>query len=167
MGTVHSFGFVDEPPIAGANNLTTNKEIPVVFVQMDLDTGCTVDKPKNGTDPVPNLIPFCAIPADSKLLNKYIRWQLPLLSAHARTVHSAQGMTATNGAILYPNAIGARHFARALEYVMMSRPTTHENIYLMSPLTLEHFNDYVYLRACIRNEYIRLRAKFPQVNPQA
>ena len=69
-------------------------------------------------------------------------------------------LSSFDGAILYPNALGAKHFARALEYVMTSRPTTDEDIYLMTPLTVEHFNDYEYQRACIRNEYSRLRRRF-------
>jgi len=161
MGTVHSFGYVDEPPDQGTHQISLNSEIPVVFVQMDLDTRCTIDSSSViGKVPIANLIPFCAIASDTKIKNKYIRWQLPLRPAHARTVHSAQGMTAIHGAILYPNALGAKHFARALEYVMTSRPTTNDDIYLMTPLTIDHFNYYDYQRACIRNEYSRLRKRF-------
>ena len=159
MGTVHSFGFVSNPFTVTDE---INREIPVVFVQMDLRTGCSIDTDNNGGNiAVNNLIPVCAIASITKIQNKYTRWQLPLLPAHARTVHSAQGITATEGAIIYPISMGLKHFARALEYVMTSRPTSADDIYLMEPLTLQHFNDFNHSRACIREEYSRLRTLFP------
>ena len=51
---------------------------------------------------------------------------------------------------------------RGLAYVMMSRATCLENIYLLSPLLKEHFNSHHFTKQndLIRKEYERLRLRF-------
>ena len=55
---------------------------------------------------------------------KYYRWQLPLIPATALNTHKVQGLTAENG-IVYKPTYNGRHWARALEYVAISRCTQY------------------------------------------
>ena len=62
-------------------------EIPIVFVQLEKETGYSVNSTTH------NVIPFSAVcQIDKKFLNKYHRWQLPLKPASAITVHKSQSL---------------------------------------------------------------------------
>ena len=70
----------------------------------------------------------------------YYRWQLPLIPAAALNTHKVQGFTAENG-IVYKPTYGRRPWARALEYVAISRCTSISgtNLILLKPLHIDHF----------------------------
>ena len=72
---------------------------------------------------------------------KYYRWQLPLLPAGALNTHKVQGITATNGVVIKPTAVGKDPYARGLEYVALSRCKTicDHNLILLTILTKQHF----------------------------
>ena len=63
--------------------------------------------------------------------NGHHRFMLPLLPAHARTFHSAQGITAIHGVVLFPPV--RRVFA--LMYVGISRIKTLASLFLMERVT--------------------------------
>lgn len=145
MGRIHSFGSVERDG---------KHSIEVIFVKMDeVYNGLTCDL--STTLPVSNLIPIVRMTSSTKINGKFFRRQFPISIAFARTVHSAQGITSVAGVVAYPQI---RIFARGLEYVMISRATTMDNIILMSPLLPVHFNNRRYEkdREIIRNEYYRL-----------
>ena len=78
------------------------------------------------------------------------------MAQHASTVHKYQGTTANHALVLHvPKDNNA---PRGLVYVMMSRPTKLEDIYLMEALRMEHFNlpSYRHKIQLITNEYTRL-----------
>ena len=145
LGLVHSF----------AKDAEGN--IVVVFVQMDDDIGITCDK---SATPIPNLVPFVRTPCIEKLKSVFFRLQFPLLLAFARTTHSAQGITAKHGVVMYPTMNIGKIFARGLEYVMISRACRIEDVFLMDPLLEIHFNNKKFIRSIdrIRAEYVRLEA---------
>ena len=153
MGTVYSIQYQcvvnDEP--------TNADEIPIVFVQMDEFRGqsCYTE--------IERVVPFSAISSHIKLNNRYTRWQLPLAVAHASTAHRYQGQTAKKALILYPPKIISGTM-RGLAYVMMSRPTRIEDVILINPLKMQHFNDdkFGVYNNMIREEYLRLESQFPQ-----
>jgi len=154
MGSVVKFGFSGaQPPIGICANNSLAQEIPIVFVKMDslkikFSVSSTID----------NIIPFVATTTITKLNNKWFRSQLPLCLAHACTVHKAQGCTAEHGVVVSPSQ--GHIFARGLEYVMMSRATKLEHVYLLSQLHEKHFNGFVHERKLIALEYDRLRQSF-------
>ena len=124
--------------------------MPIIFLQMDSYKG------KSCSDTVPNLVPFAAQISKSKIEKKYYRTQLPLAMAHASTVHKYQGTTAHHALVLHiPTENNA---PRGLVYVMMSRPTKLEDIYLRSELRMDHFSLPSYQRKIklITDEYKRL-----------
>jgi hypothetical protein len=78
-GTVVGFGFTgtapeDTLPDSKSFHLLPNREIPIVFVRMDIDIGYSVDKEKNA-------LPFTMMKDDGKILKKYHRWYMPLLQS--------------------------------------------------------------------------------------
>jgi ATP-dependent exoDNAse (exonuclease V) alpha subunit len=158
LGTVHSMAFKGKIP---DDKMPTNpgvsicREIPIVFVKLDHYKGVSV------SDDIPNLVCFSELPSITKLKKIYTRHQLPLQLAHASTVHKFQGQTAKHPLILYPPDIG-EYTSRGLEYVMISRPTTATDIFLMNPLRMDHFNSHKYAvqRNLITKEYTRLRELF-------
>lgn len=124
-----------------------NREIPIVLVQMDQDLGDLTCVPG-----VRNVIP---ITSRSYTKNKFTRIQLPLLPAHASTIHSAQGLTAEFGVVLQPSQ--GRPFAYGLEYVGCSRAKSMDQLRILNhPLRVSHFNfDQTSLEK-IKKEYDRL-----------
>ena len=131
-----------------------NREIPTVFVKMDLPIGYSISVT------IPNVIPFVAITSDDDIYKKkYHRWQIPLEPAFASTTHKMQGATAKFGAVIEPSA--KRPFARGLDYVAASRPTELAKLTLLAPLTVNHFTAFPQERHHIREEYIRLRNMHP------
>jgi len=123
----------------------TNRSIPIVLVQLDENVNYTCMKD------VPNVVP---IVARTYSLRKGVnRKQLPLVMAHASTIHSVQGLTAVHGVTLQP---ATSYNAQGLMYVACSRPRSLEDLWLLAPLQAKHFQ---YGRATytnIRKEYERL-----------
>ena len=155
LGTVLFIAFKGKIP---DDKLPTNpgvsicREIPIVFVKLDSYKGVSV------LDEVPNVVCFSELPSISKIKKIYTRHQLPLQLAHASTVHKFQGQTAKHPLILYPPNSN-EYTSRGLEYVMISRPTTASDIFLMRQLRLDHFNNVKYSkqRNLIAVEYCRLK----------
>lgn len=158
LGTVHSIAFkgkIPEDKMPTNPGVSINREIPIVFVKLDNYKGVSV------SEDVANLVCFSELPSISKIQKIYTRHQLPLQLAHASTVHKFQGMTAKHPLILYPPDPN-EYTSRGLEYVMISRPTTDTDIFLMRPLRMDHFNSRKYLeqRKQITAEYTRLEELF-------
>jgi hypothetical protein len=155
-GTVVGFGFTgtapeDTLPYSKSFHLLSNREIPIVFVRMDIDIGYSVDKEKN-------VLPFTMRKDDGKILKKYYRWYMPLLPAQATTTHKAQGTTAHQGVVAFPTE--GNIFARGLEYVMCTRQTMLDKLFLIRPLKHEHFQAKQKEKHQIDTEYSRLRTAF-------
>jgi hypothetical protein len=155
-GTVVGFGYrgkapdITLPPVNTFHTMPT-REIPIVFVKMDVDIGYTVDVQ-------PNVLPFTAIQDDTKAMKLYHRMYMPLLAAQATTTHKAQGTTAHNGVVAFPSA--GTPWARALEYVMCTRQTMLEKLILITPLRKDHFQSQEIEKHQIDIEYNRLRTLF-------
>jgi hypothetical protein len=161
LGTVVGFGFRDsKPPPAGIqfqsdyiNGDDGNmRELPIVFVQMDHlgdSKGSLSCDPKR-----PRVVPFVALPSRSKLRRKYHRYQVPLVAAHCRTIHKAQGLTAKHGIVLEPSR--GKPFAMSLEYVAISRACCIEDVILLEPLRRDHITWHGGQRRSIVREYRRL-----------
>ena len=84
------------------------------------------------------------------------RWQLPLESAHASTVHLAQGLTAEDGVVVKPPKGTGRNMG--LMYVAISRAKIMSAVKLLSRLTENHITGHAAERAAVTREYERLRA---------
>lgn len=158
LGTVIMIAFKGKIPddkLPTNPGVSVSREIPIVFVKLDSYKGVSV------LADVPNVVSFSELPSVSKIKKIYTRHQLPLQLAHASTVHKFQGVTAKHPLILYPPNSN-EYTSRGLEYVMMSRPTTASDIFLMRQLRLDHFNHPKYLkqRNLIAAEYSRLKNLF-------
>ena len=161
MGTVLGFAFQGIPPQIRAPTCDTmgeeaNREIPIVFVQMDQDNGISVSHTKQA------VIPFAAIPSDVDITHNrisYTRHQLPLIPAHCQTIHSAQGLTAKDDVVIEPSP--NYPFAMALEYVAISRVTSLRHLHLLHRVKETHFTSHNQSRQMISNEMERLRKAFP------
>ena len=129
------------------------KQPPILFVQMDHYKGTSLSQS------IPNLVSF--VFKKRTLADTYSRWQYPLAIAHCRTNHSIQGITAKQGAIVYPTPSGQPPFSRGSEYVGISRPTRTEDLWLMEPLHLQHFYSSKHATSIenINNFYSHLRSK--------
>ena len=155
-GTVVGFAFTGPVPEIAIPEVSTfhigdDREIPTVFVQMDLPIGYSI------SSTTPSIIPFVAVTTEADTYNNYYhRWQLPLEPAFATTTHKMQGATAKYGAVVDPSP--GTPFTRGLDYVAVSRPTELNNLTLLAPLTPAHFNGYIPERHLIRTEYDRLRS---------
>ena len=138
-------------PEVSTFHIGDDREIPTVFVQMDLPIGYSI------SSTTPSIIPFVAVTTEADTYNKYYhRWQLPLEPAFATTTHKMQGATEKYGAVVDPNP--GTPFTRGLDYIAVSRPTELNNLTLLAPLTPAHFNGYIPERHLIRTEYDRLRS---------
>ena len=122
MGTVVGFVFEGKAPSAeerysGIDDVVDedeDREIPIVMVQMD--------EHYNGPSCVTGqerIVPFYARPSRERIRGKYTRYQLPLITAHARTIHRAQGLTASDGLVLAPES--GKPKSLGLYYVGVSR----------------------------------------------
>lgn len=100
---------------------------------------------------VPNVVPIAAVA--SRLCKKVNRLQLPLVPAHACTIHSVQGLTAIHGVTLLP---ATTYNAQGLMYVACSRPRRMEDLWLLGPLTMKHFQYGENAYKNIRREYSEL-----------
>jgi len=151
LGTVIRFLFTEKCPPSYVQKpyaAVKNRPIPIVLVQLDEDVkySCISE--------LPNVVPIVA--TDSSLCKKVNRLQLPLVAAHACTIHSVQGLTAAHGVTLQPCS---SYNAQGLMYVACSRPRKLEDLWLLAPLQLSHFQfgRNTYLQ--IHKEYARLTAQ--------
>lgn len=126
-----------------------NREIPIVYVEMD-DTldGYSISSIRS------RVFPFAA--KSHIINNKFSRLQLPLEIAHASTIHSVQSLTCKNGIVLSPSY--PKPFAPFLEYVAITRVKDLDHLFLTSILKDFHFNSRYFskIRILVKNEYERL-----------
>ncbi len=148
LGTVLRFLFTDQippndvqPPLASVRG----RPLPIVLVQLDEPLGYSC------VPNVPNVVPI--IPETYELTNTVSRRQLPLILAHACTIHSVQGLTAEHGITLLPPS---KYNAQGLMYVACSRPRTMEQLWLLGPLYKKHFEFGSDTYDVIAEEYERL-----------
>ncbi|KAJ1449378.1 hypothetical protein M885DRAFT_98727 [Pelagophyceae sp. CCMP2097] len=106
----------------------------------------------------PRVVPFVAVPSRTKLKHRFFRYQLPLVVAHCRTVHKAQGLTAKNGIVVQPSP--KKPFTMGLEYVAISRGCKLGDVILLNPLRPNHISWHGENRRCVAREYRRLFMKF-------
>ena len=136
-GTVVGFGLppgrkLDDFQIRDLNEAAKcNFHCPVVYVKMD-----NVEGFESAWRDVEGVVAFHAkqTPSNADGLNRFM---LPLLPAHARTYHSAQGLTAKEGAVIFPPK--SKRFG--LLYVGISRVKTLDGLHLMHRLTEHDFGD--------------------------
>lgn len=134
-----------KPPFADV----INRPIPIVLVQLDEDVNYSC------VNNMPNVVPITAVASHAcKGVN---RLQLPLVPAHACTVHSVQGLTALHGIVIQPPT---SYNAQGLMYVACSRPRTLENLWLLGPLLAKHFQYGQDAYKAIAKEYKRLEDKY-------
>ena len=159
LGTVVGFGFppgvtVEKYRMPGSRTghdmktaAENNWPVPLVFVQMDKHDGF-----KSAWKDMPGVICFKGEATPSKV-NGHTRFMLPLLPAHARTYHSAQGITALCGVVLFKPA--RRTFA--LMYVGLSRIKTLSKLFLMQRVSNDDFQCGGDAFVHIKNELRRLQ----------
>jgi len=139
------------------------REIPIVLVQFDAPPEDKQEgkKDKSGISisaKIPNLIPIGPIDSMCPITvggYSYVRRQLPLLPAFARSIHSIQGVTAYDGAVVDPKT---KFFAGP--YVAISRARSLDAVFLTEAVTEENFivdSDY---RKVVESEYKQLRNLF-------
>jgi hypothetical protein len=183
QGTVVGFLFAQQLPddfISFPDDLSadsTTREIPVVLVEFDYndkDPDAVAFAMRNTfITSVPNVFPICAtkmvgssnIPLEmDDGIERWTRFQLPLLPGHARTGHSSQGLTAHNGVIV--NDLDCKMFAYV--YVAISRSTSGALTRLLAPFGGINMFDrnYAQPNAKVRSDidalYHFLRESFPQ-----
>ena len=154
-GKVVAFAFSYNPDDTIIHQQTSNvqKELPVVFVQMDNDVGYSI------IPGIPNVVPFteqCDV--TERYLKVYHRWQIPLVAAFATTTHKMQGSTVKGNCVTIPSLNSP--WARGLDYVANSRVTELSKLFLIRPLKLQHFTSHEKEREKIDVEYTRLSTLF-------
>ena len=154
-GKVVAFAFSYNPDDTVIHQRTSNvqKELPVVFVQMDNDVGYSI------IPGIPNVVPFteqCDV--TERYLKVYHRWQIPLVAAFATTTHKMQGSTVKGNCVTIPSL--KCPWARGLDYVANSRATELSKLFLLRPLKSQHFTSHEKERNKIDAEYARLSRLF-------
>ena len=130
------------------------KELPVVFVQMDNDVGYSI------IPSMPNVVPFTEQCDVSERYSKiHHRWQIPLVAAFATTTHKMQGSTVKGNCVTIPSL--KRPWARGLDYVANSRATELSKLFLIEHLKDHHFTSHKIERDKIDMEFARLSGLFP------
>jgi hypothetical protein len=159
MGTVYGFVYQGDQYILDTDTKRFSeyedheREIPIVLVQMDGD-----DDDENAyscNKNIPRLVPFVPITGEARVKNQYLRQQLPLLLAHARTSHTLQGLSANDGVVLDP---GSMFFAG--DYIGCSRATDINKLFLLSPISEKNFSSHPEYRMKVNKFYTFLRDKF-------
>ena len=151
-GKVVAFAFSYDPDIIANDQQSSyiQKELPVVFVQMDNDIGYSV------IPSIHNVIPFteqCDV--TERYGKNYFRWQIPLVAAFATTTHKMQGSTVKGNCVTIPSLKSP--WARGLDYVANSRATELSKLFLIRPLKEQHFTSHAKERD---QEYFRLSRLF-------
>ena len=152
MGKVVAFGFSDKTITLKTkfiqprdfHTIDPNKNpSPIVFVQFKSLSTHVKDTVIDGKK-YSNVIPITMTKDEYHRLRvgniTYYRWQLPLTPAAALNTHKVQGITAENG-IVYKPTYDRKPWARALEYVAISRCTSisGNKLILLKPLKIDHF----------------------------
>lgn len=106
---------------------------------------------------LPNVIPISAV--SSYACKGVNRIQLPLVPAHACTIHSVQGLTAMHGVAIQPPT---SYNSQGLMYVACSRPRCLEQLWLLGPVAAKHFQYGQEAYKQIEKEYKRLETKYGQ-----
>ena len=137
------------------------RELAIFLVQIDgednSDHPLVVNK-HSVSSTMQRLIPITAVPGRFPIPGThFFRWQVPLAPAHARTIHSSQGITALHGAVVEP---GGPFFAG--DYVALSRIKMLMDLFLLAPIQEHYFQRCPESRRQIDEEYARLRALFEQ-----
>ena len=123
-GKVVAFAFSYDPDIIANDQQSSyiQKELPVVFVQMDNDIGYSV------IPSIPNVIPFTEQCDVTERYGKYyFRWQIPLVAAFATTTHKMQGSTVKGNCVTIPSSFraaqqtGCKEVARATQNIQQRR----------------------------------------------
>lgn len=161
MATVKGLLYIKEYPVSREERVPTNfsrlsdeqREIPIVLIQLDGDDSISSSSSTSCLPTCSRLIPVCAIAGPK--IGAYVRYQVPLILAHARTAHAFQGMTAADGGVIDPQSM----FYAGL-YVGTSRPRCLEKLILLSPITQEMLVRDLPYHLLVIAEYMRLRAKF-------
>jgi hypothetical protein len=151
-GKVVGFAFCHDPE---ENHWDDNyqKELPIVFVQMDNDIGISV------FSNLPNVIPFSAVcDSNDKFLNDYVRYQIPLRAAFAITTHKMQGSTVKANCVTCPSL--KCPWSRGLDYVANSRVTELSKLFILRPFSVHNFVSHKQERDAISDEYTRLAKNF-------
>jgi hypothetical protein len=156
-GKVVGFGFCTDPdraiPDARGNESQEQREIPIVFVQMEIDNGYSLNSG------IPNIVPFTEQTEITERFEKlYHRWQLPLVPAAAITTFKMQGSTVKGNCVTCPSKNSPK--SRGLDYVANSRVTEMSKLFLLSPLREANFTSHPLERSAIDREYKRLSDKF-------
>ena len=180
IGTVVAFGFPPGVNPSTFSNMTIDQAAAANYspflVYVQLDNAIDGKNFKTCVEGLPGVVCISAIEMDTKLDGgSATRWMLPLLLAHASTLHKAQGLTCTNGVVLKPPRIAkktASHDAEGAElglaYVGFSRVTKldgAQGLILLDVLRPEHFMTRPVTRRAIRREYERLRSLPNVVQP--
>ena len=175
MGTVVKFGFSND--IVNSSNhyrdkfsnkiapeiaITNGYKIPTVFVEMD----DFIHYGPNNVSIFPeqqNVIAFTENKFYLPTFSMITRKQIPLDIAFARTIHSAQGVTAKEDIVYFvPN----KNFCQFLSYVALSRVGSLNQVHLVGQyLTKDHFHIPEKMRDAIENEYLRLKNLLPMIYP--
>jgi len=111
---------------------------------------------KSALSSIPGVVAVGAMKTDQNVAGEVSRFQVPLVLAHAMTVHKAQGQTCSNGVILQvPNKS-----IFALCYVACSRVKQISKLHLNGSLYETHFHSEAMARTRmqISSEYERLRS---------
>jgi len=125
--------------------------MPIALVRFDTLAG----GPNNLIVPI---FPTAEMTVSTDDHGKFTRTGLPLRLARARTVHSAQGQTASQ-VVFLPTAAGTVPFAFGLAYVALSRVQTLDGLYILGhDLRAQHFTARNECAAHIDAEMARLRA---------
>mmetsp|Transcript_20851 Transcript_20851/g.34943 ORF Transcript_20851/g.34943 Transcript_20851/m.34943 type:complete len:221 (-) Transcript_20851:117-779(-) len=141
------------PPVQDLHTLV-NREIPIVLVDLPSYRGRPIFHDS------PHVVPFTEECGRTTYLQRqYHRWMVPLRLAAAMTAHKSQSLTAHHGAVIEPSQ--GTPFARAIEYVQISRVPSIDLLYLIRPLQHQHFTSSPLQRKQIHLAYERLRRLFP------
>lgn len=167
MGTVYKFGISNtiinvsnhyrdffKNKTAPEISISERYQIPTVFVEMDdfihygpNNVSVLFDKE--------NIIAFTEKSYYLPKMNATSRSQLPLDIAFARTIHSAQGVTAKEDVVY---AVPEKNFCEFLSYVSLSRGGSLDQIHLFGNyLNQKHFHIPQDMKNAIEKEYLRLR----------
>lgn len=131
------------------------QELPIVLVRID---GNDNSFPCSCIRAVSRVVPIVPIASPQRIDvegRRFIRYQVPIALAHARTTHALSGYTANHGIV---GDVGGAFFAG--QYVALSRTTSVEQMQLLAPLKQAHFTGHPDFRHSVDVEYSRLSLLF-------
>jgi hypothetical protein len=133
-------------------------ELPIVLLRMDSHDD-TFSSP-SCVKALSRVVPIAPIACPQRIEvdgRRFIRYQVPIALAHARTALSLAGYSAPHGVV---SEVSGAFFGA--QYVTLSR-TSANQIKLLSPLHISHFNGHSDFRQCVAAEYKRLDSTFDLV----